>query len=419
MVEEQLLKRSRLMYIFQAALEYLISILVAGSFLATITKELGLSDSLTGILSSIISLGCLFQLLSLSIRRTHVKKLVIPLSVVNQLFFMLLYVLPLTGAEKPVKAAAFVISILSAYLLYNIAHPQKTNWLMSLVDDHHRGEFTANKEIFSLITGMAFTFGMGAVVDRFAEQGQIRTAFIICAVTIFLLMMLHTVTMLLTVEKELPRKTQKTLKESISVLLKNKKILSVAVVFILYYISTYISVPFYGSYQIGELGLSLKYVSVITIVGSASRILISKTWGRYADRTSFASMIEKGFLVLAASQLCMILAVPENGRIMLLLYYLIHGIGIAGINSALINMVFDYAPPEQRADSLAIVQAAMGLAGFLATLCASPLVAHIQKNGNHILGLPIYAQQFVSVIALLFTLIAYAYVHFIIIKKKR
>ena len=50
------------MYIFEAALEYLISILVPGSFLATITKELGISDSLTGILSSVISLGCLFQL---------------------------------------------------------------------------------------------------------------------------------------------------------------------------------------------------------------------------------------------------------------------------------------------------------------------------------------------------------------------
>ncbi len=52
------------MYIFEAGPEYLISILVAGSFLATLTRELGISDGLTGILSSIISLGCLFQLLS-------------------------------------------------------------------------------------------------------------------------------------------------------------------------------------------------------------------------------------------------------------------------------------------------------------------------------------------------------------------
>lgn len=53
LIEERALKRGRLMYIFEVALEYLISVLVAGSFLATITKELGLSDRLTGILSSI------------------------------------------------------------------------------------------------------------------------------------------------------------------------------------------------------------------------------------------------------------------------------------------------------------------------------------------------------------------------------
>ena len=78
------LKRSRLMYIFEAALEYLISILVTGSFLATITKELGISDSLTGILSSVISLGCLFQLLSLSVRRAKVKSFVMILSVIKR-----------------------------------------------------------------------------------------------------------------------------------------------------------------------------------------------------------------------------------------------------------------------------------------------------------------------------------------------
>ena len=61
------------MYIFEAALEYLISILVTGSFLATITKELGVSDGLTGILSSVISLGCLFQLLSLSVEQKNLN----------------------------------------------------------------------------------------------------------------------------------------------------------------------------------------------------------------------------------------------------------------------------------------------------------------------------------------------------------
>ena len=71
------LKISRILYIIEAAIEYFISILVAGSFLATLTKELGISDSLTGILSSVISLGCLFQLFSIFLRRNKMKSIVI------------------------------------------------------------------------------------------------------------------------------------------------------------------------------------------------------------------------------------------------------------------------------------------------------------------------------------------------------
>lgn len=416
MIEERALKRGRLMYIFEAALEYLISVLVAGSFLATITKELGLSDSLTGILSSMISLGCLFQLSSLLVRKTKVKKLVITLSIINQLLFMMLYVIPLAGVEKPIKTACFVVAIIGAYVLYNFAHPKKISWLMSLVDDHHRGDFTANKEMFSAILGIGFTFGMGAVVDHFAEQGQIRLAFAICGGVIFLLMVLHSVTMLLTVEKEQPKSDKKTFGESVKLLLKNKKIIYVAVVFALYYISTYLSVPFYGTYQIGELGLSLKYVSAITVSGIVTRILASKLWGRYADRTSFASMIEKGLLVLALAQLCVVFATPQTGKVMFLLYYLIYGVGVAGINSALINMVFDYATPDQRSDSLAIVQAVMGVAGFLATLCISPLVSHIQENGNVLFGLSVYAQQVITILSVLVSVSASFFVHFVIKK---
>ena len=112
-LSEVSLKRSRLMYLLEAAFEYLISILVTGSFLAALTKELGISDSLTGVLSSVISLGCLFQLLSLRIRRTTVKRLVITFSILNQLIFMLLYVIPLTGFEKQTKTVLFIVLIFS------------------------------------------------------------------------------------------------------------------------------------------------------------------------------------------------------------------------------------------------------------------------------------------------------------------
>ena len=43
-ITEKQYKQGRLLYIFEAAFEYLISILVAGSYLATLTETLGFSD---------------------------------------------------------------------------------------------------------------------------------------------------------------------------------------------------------------------------------------------------------------------------------------------------------------------------------------------------------------------------------------
>lgn len=404
------LKRSRFMYICEAALEYLISILVSGSFLATLTKSLGMSDSLTGVLSSVISLGCLFQLLSAIYRRQQVKRFVVILSVLNQLLFMLLYVIPLGGGGKQLKIVAFAVVIILAYLLYNIAHPKKISWLMALVEDGHRGRFTANKEIVSLVIGMAFSFSMGVVVDYFSGRNEIRTAFALSGGVIFVLMILHTVTMALAVERPVEHVERRSFRENLRDVLNNKNIAKVSLVFVLYNIATYLAMPFYGTYQIHELGFSLKLVSAFTMLGSIVRILVSRFWGSYADKRSFAEMVEKCLLILGVGYLCAAFAVPANGRILFAGYYICHGVAQGGINSALINLIFDYVTPDKRADSLAICQAGAGIAGFLTTLAVSPLVSAIQQNGNTLWGLPVYAQQVLSAAALIITVLTVVFV---------
>lgn len=413
------MKRSRTLYIFQAAFEYLISLLLAGSFLATLTRELGFSDSLTGILSSVISLGCLFQLLSIAFRIPRVKKTVIVCSVVNQLLFLLLYVLPLVKLPEQTKITLFVVLIVAAYLLYNFVHPKKIAWLMSLVEDGRRGVFTASKEIVSLLAGMAFSYLMGAVTDRFAAAGELRTAFMISAGVIGVLTICNTACLVFTVEEDVPRPAGKSLRRTVAEVAGNRDILRIAAVFVLYYIAHYAARPFYGSYQINELGFSLKLVSALSICGSVVRIAVSRFWGRYADRRSFAVVMEKCLMVLALSELCVIAAVPANGVVMFALYYVFHGVAMGGINSALTNMVFDYAPQEKRSDSLAVCQAAAGTMGFLATVCVSPLVDHIQNSGHMLLGVSVYAQQAATCISLLFTVAAIAYVRLVLMKNKR
>ena len=409
-------KQSRIMYILQATFEYLISILVAGSYLASITKSLGMSDSLTGILSSVISLGCLFQLLSLTFRVKRVKTFVIMLSFINQLLFLLLYVVPIVKIPAEYKTVIFAISIFAAYFLYNLAHPNKINWLMSFVDDHHRGSFTADKEMISLISGIVFSYVMGNVIDRFNEQGRTETAFAVSALVILVLTVLHTVALLFAGDQLQTTHRKVNLVDNIKGLAGNKTILKITFVFILYYILNYASVPFYGAYCINDLGFGLKTVSVITIFGNGARILVSRFWGKYADRKSFAYMYEKSLIVLLLSFACMVFATPANGRVMYSLYVIIHGVAMGGLNSALINLIYDYVDVEKRADSLAITQAFAGLTGFLTTLAVSPFVAYVQGNDNTLFGLHIYAQQALSLLSLVLTMVTIFYVRLVVMK---
>lgn len=403
------------MYIFEAALEYLISILVAGTYLATVTKELGISDTLTGIISSFISLGCVFQLFAMLIRKGNTKRTVLILSVLNQLLFMTLYIVPLTGGSKNIKTVLFIIIILLAYFFYNIAHPKKIDWFMSLVDNEKRGIFTAKKEMVSLIAGMIFSFAMGAVVDHYKAIGDIRTAFVICGIVIFILMILHTLTMIFTVQKPNEDKV-KTKKIDILSIHKDKNILKITTVFVLWHIATYCATPYYGTYQIEELGFSQVFVATLSVVYAVARVFFSMIWGKYADKQSFAKMLRLCFAVAALGFLINTFCAPENGKVFYTMYYICYAIAMGGINSALINLCYDYVEEEKRSDALAVSLAVAGIFGFLSTLAVSPLVTYIQSNGNTFLGMNVYAQQVLSAIAFLLTVVTIIYVSISLVK---
>ena len=436
-MDEKTLKRGRGLYIFEATFEYFISILVASTFLATLTDYLHFDTATTGIVSSFISLGCVFQLATLFIFKGRAKKKVITFSIINQLLFTLLYVIPLIDGDERNKQGIFICVILLAYIIYNIAHPAKINWLMSLVDDKKRGKFTATKEIVSLITGVGFTFLMGAVIDYYDARcidydvttGEIvkntqemEKAFIIIAICMVAITIFHTLCMIFTAEKDVKVAPKRSAKEVFSVL-KDKNVIKVAIAFSLWYITSSSTTPFYGAFQKASveedlgLGFPMWFISILATVYAFARAGFSYFWGYYADKHSFANMIRICFGIAGVSFLVNVFCTPANGWVVYTIHYVIYAISMAGINSALINLCYDFVGEEKRRDALAVCLAMAGLLGFLTSTLMAPLVSYIENNKNHLFGINVYATQVTSLIACVMSVVCILYVSIFMARK--
>lgn len=417
--EKDVYKKSRFFYIVEAALEYFISILIVESYLAKVATAAGIPDTLTHILSSFVSLACSFQMVAIFLAsKRPVKRWVTPLHVVNQTFFALLYVIPAVKLEAEVKTLLFMFLLLAGHILSQIVYSSKIHWFMSLVDDHRRGRFTANKEIVSLLGGMLFSFAMGQIIDRFEATGNLEGAFTVIAVTIFVLMLGHTATLLLSREKPAEH-APAPIKKEIGTLFRNKTLFLVIVVAILWSVVSCATTPFFGTYRNNVLGFSMTYNALLTALYSIVRALFSRPMGKLADKRSFAVMLTVCFGIEAVALGVNMFTVPENGHVLFAIYYMLHGVAMAGINSGAINLIYDYVEPDQRTGALAIRGTLAGLVGFVTTLILSIPVSRITENGNTLFDIPLYAQQVMSALGLIITLLLILYLNTVVKKLKR
>ena len=93
--EQDIYKKSRILYIIEATLEYFIAMAFGEVYICRLTEYLGFNDSLTGILTSFVALGSTFQILALFIgKERNVKGIVTAGHIISQLLFCLCYFIP-------------------------------------------------------------------------------------------------------------------------------------------------------------------------------------------------------------------------------------------------------------------------------------------------------------------------------------
>ena len=340
----------------------------------------------------------------------------LPITFVTQSLVSTLYLIPFLGIGAIAPFVFFVIILMSKAAV-NVVAPAKSNWFLSLVDDRSRGNFQAKINIVSLAGGVVFTFLASLTIDNFEAKGDLNGAFLVLTVVICILAVLQIACLIVAREKPVDKVKGESPFKAIRSLCKNKIYVRILIFNAIWALASNITTPFLSTYQIKELGFSMVFISLLTVLYSVSRALISRPLGRYADKTSFLNMLNVCYLFMAAAFAVNIFTTPENGRIMFSLYYLLYALGCAGITNSEINLVYESVDHEHRMGALALKSTISGLAGFAASLLVSPLVDYIQRNGNRFLGMQVYAQQVLSAITLSIALILLVYLNTVMRKK--
>lgn len=409
--ETDIYKKSRFYYIIEAAVEYFLAMLVGTTYLAKMTTSIGISDGLTGVITAFVSLGFGFQIFALFIaQKKPIKPFIIVMNLLTQLAFTFLYAVPVLDLSADAKTAVFIALFLFGEVLKNVIYPPKMSWQMGIVDDAKRGSFTAKKETVSLISGMLVSTAMGRVIDYFEAQGNLRGAFVTCGIAMLSLTAIHT--LLLVMIKEKPEQVKK---ESIAVQLKgaitDKNLLKIIPLFVFWNMATYATSPFYGTYQLNDLKMTMTAVTVLSAVAALVRALVSPAMGRLADKRSFVTAMSVCYAIVMLAFVMNLFA----GVAFYSIYAVLHAIALSGINSGLVNLVYDYVPRESRTGAIAIKNTVAGFAGFFTTLAVRPLVDKIQANGNSFWFIDgVYAQQVLSAFGFVMTAIALVYLNFVI-----
>lgn len=417
-------KRSRNAYRLFCMLDYFIALLVSDVYLFKLLTYVGLSDSQIGIVSSLTTIACLFQLTSIGfVRRIRrVKRWVVASCIASQLVFILLYALafvPMSTAAKTVLAFA---GILLGYFFNYAVTSILFQWANAYVDPHQRATYSAEKEMMSLLGGMIFTFALGVAMDRFELADRISGAFLLIIGLGMMICAISLVTLLridgrLACRAETPESRPQPLREVIGSLRRNRGFIQMVVLSVLWSCSQYMTIGFLGSYKSRELMLSVGVIQLINIAGNLCRLAISRPFGRYADRTSYARCIEIALYIAAVGFLTVCFSTPAD-RWLIVAFSVLNAVSQAGVSQNLLNIVYDYVPQEYFVQASSIKNCIGGICGFAASLCGSAILKYVQQNGNVVLGIPVYGQQILALISFVLTVLTALYIRFVMGKNR-
>ncbi len=395
-------KRYQKAYVTQCTLEHLLGILVLDAFLAKLLSYIGLSDALVGIVSSFTSVAFLFQLFSIGLVQSKLstKKIVVTADVISQLAFMLIYFVPFIPLPDTAKKLLVAGCVMLGQVGKTVISSLYFKWANTYVDPDKRATFSARKECISLIVGIVFSAVMGMIIDKFESIGNIKGGFLFIATAMLIINIANFISFML-IKDESPEaraSMRVPTKEVIQHIFSNKIFFRYIVYGFLFSIAGGLTGGFIGIYKTKDLAFSVLTIQIVNIIADFLRMGVSMPIARYSNKYGFMRGIQLAEFMTLFGYLIIVFTSPAT-RWLIIPYTLLTTASQAASYQNSFNIGYTLLPEKYMAQGMAIKRTLSGLVSFLFSLVGGHILNMVQANGNTILGIPMYAQQFLALIS--------------------
>jgi Na+/melibiose symporter-like transporter len=373
---------SRTYSIFEGCTARTIMTLTGGAFLAGFAKYLGASEQVNGIIAAIPALACTAMVLSpLVFERMARRKWLITLCcMIFRLILCSMVFIPVLVSDTTLRLILLAGSYFLAYVLACFVTPPITNWIVNITPEQVRGKYFGIRESYVLAFVTAVSLVLGRVLDVFKLNGHYYEGFEVIFGIAFLLTVINIV-VFSSIKEPLVQieGCPIGIRDVLTLPLKNKGFRKVIVLFVVWNIGVQLSAPFSFVYMVSGLKLSYTYITLMTLLSTATSVLSVRFLGRLADRKSWAYLVKVSVGFQAACHFIWLFVNPHSAAFMVPIASILGGAALGGVNISFFNLQYQYAPEKAKTVYIGFSSGVGGILGFLSALAGSFFIGILNR----------------------------------------
>jgi len=411
-LSEQEYEHSRKMAIFEGCTARAVFNLTSGAFLAGYLSFLGADDAFNGIIGAIPVLAGVISILSPIYyeKRDNRKLPIVIQNFLHRLILGLMGFLPLILEGRTQRLMLVAFFYLLAYLAVSFSNPAASALYISLTPVNIRGRYFGRRDSILLAVGTVFTLVLGRILDDFRAEDNEYGGFKIVFSVILLMSLANGFFWSKIKEPAVnSEKTSFTLRQIVTIPLKNVGFRRIIIFFILYNIGQQVGGPFFSVYMVTRLKLDYTYITIMGMMSTIVNVMLVRVWGRVADNKSWNFVLNNSTLLLGIVHLCWLFVNNSTAFILVPLFHIVSGAAWAGIGISTFNIQYIYSPENGRTVYTGFNAALGGLMGFFGTLGGSVLLRVFDKMGLHIGSFMISGMQMLFLLSGILLMICSAY----------